>query len=83
MIKYDIRVYWNGKAQPSFLEGVDNYFMEKGIWLFVRWNEKGKAAFMNVSTAREINIEEVDDGDEYYDLLEQIVGNEQEGDNVE
>lgn len=35
---------------------------------------------MNVSTAREIDIEEVDDGDEYYDLLEQIVEKAQEGD---
>ena len=59
MTKYDIRVYWNGKTQPSLFEGVDNYFM-KGIWLFVRRSEKGKASFLNVSTAREIYIEVVE-----------------------
>lgn len=29
MTKYDIRVYWNGKMQPSFFEDVDRYLMEK------------------------------------------------------
>ena len=80
MTKYNIRIYRNNDMNPAIIENVDRYLMEKGIWLIVKWDEEGKTSFLNVSTAREINIEEVDDGDEYYDMLEQIVGNEQEGD---
>lgn len=79
MTKYNIRIYQDGKTHPSVFEDVDRYLMEKGIWLIVKWDEEGKTVFLNVSTAREIDIEEVDDGDNYYDMLEQIVGNKQEG----
>lgn len=79
MTKYNIRVYRNDKMHPSVFEDVDRYLMEKGIWLIVKWDEEGRTVFLNVSTAREINIEEVDGGDNYHDLLEQIVGNKQEG----
>lgn len=68
MTKYNIRIYQNDKMHPSVFEDVDRYLMEKGIWLIVKWDEEGKTVFLNVSTAREIDIEEVDDGDDYYDL---------------
>ena len=83
MTKYNIRIYQDAKTPPSVFEDVDRYLMEKGIWLIVKWDEEGRTVFLNVSTVREINIEEVDDGDDYYDMLVQVAGNKQEGDNVE
>lgn len=61
MTKYNIRIYRNNDMNPAIIENVDRYLMGKGIWLIAKWDEEGRTSFLNVSTAREIDIEEVEE----------------------
>ena len=60
MTKYNIRVYLNGTTYPSLFEGVDRYLMQSGNWLVMKWDDLGTTTLLNIDTAQQIIVDEVE-----------------------
>lgn len=60
MTKYYIRVYWGEKISPTIYEDVDRYLIQSGNWFVIKWDDLGTTTLLNIGTAQQIIVDEVD-----------------------